>query len=180
MADLTASAGSTVQQQVAGLFDAHGASLYRFARAIVHTQEDAEDAVQRTFVRLLEHLRGNGDASNLKSWLFTVTANTCRDALRARRRWLSFGPEHDRSVAPDDGSAGEHRRALIMAARRLSARDRTLLALRSQGMSYREIAGMTGIRESSVGRLLARAVSRWQRACRQVMVKDHESMLHGH
>ena len=28
--------------------------------------------------------------------------------------------------------------------------------------------------------LLARAVSRWQRACRQVMVKDHAFMLHGH
>ena len=167
MVEPDTSTDDAVQTEVAGLFDAYGPGLYRFARAIVHDAGDAEDAVQRTFVRLLEHLRGKGDASNLKAWLFTVTANACRDALRARRRWLSWGPEHDRSVAPDEGSDGEHRRVLVAAARRLSARDRTLIALRSQGMSYREIAGMAGIREQSVGRLLARAVGRWQRACRQ-------------
>jgi DNA-directed RNA polymerase specialized sigma24 family protein len=39
-----------------------------------------------------------------------------------------------------------------------------LLALKAQGLSYRQIAAATGIRETSVGRLLARAMSRWQRA----------------
>jgi DNA-directed RNA polymerase specialized sigma24 family protein len=39
-----------------------------------------------------------------------------------------------------------------------------LLSLRANGLSYREIAGATGIREASVGRLLARAVERWKKA----------------
>ncbi len=180
MIDPDGSTNDSVQREVAGLFDAHGAALYRFARAILHDGDAAEDAVQRAFLRLLEHLRGKGDATNLKSWLFTVTANACRDALRARRRWLSFGPEHDRGVAPDDLSAGERIVQLRAAASRLHRRDRVLLALRAGGMSYREIAAAAGIREQSVGKLLARAVSRWQRECRHVMVKDHELLLHGH
>ncbi len=174
------STDAAIEQEVTSLFDQWGAGLYRFARAIVHDPGDAEDAVQLTFVRLLEHLRRHGDTTNLKAWLFTVTANACRDALRARRRFLSWGPEHDRGVEPETGERADDRRLLLAAARRLSARDRTLLALRSQGMSYRQIAEITGLREQSVGRLLARAVTRWQRACRQAMVKGHEFMLHGH
>ena len=45
------------------------------------------------------------------------------------------------------------------ALRRLSDRDRLLLALRAQELSYRDIAVAARIRPSSVGRLLARA--RW-------------------
>jgi RNA polymerase sigma-70 factor (ECF subfamily) len=180
MAEATTSGGDAVQRQIEALFDAYGASLYRFARAVVHRPEDAEDAVQRAFVRLLEHLRRGGDASNLKSWLFTVTANACRDELRARRRFLPWAPEHDRPVAPDDGSRDEQRRMLEEAARRLSPRDRMLIALRAQGSSYREIGAIAGIREQSVGRLLSRAVGRWQRACRLKMVTNDEYLLHGH
>jgi DNA-directed RNA polymerase specialized sigma24 family protein len=36
--------------------------------------------------------------------------------------------------------------------------------LKVQGLSYRDIAVAAGIREVSVGRLLARALARWQRA----------------
>jgi len=44
---------------------------------------------------------------------------------------------------------------------RLPERDRLLLLLRAQGLSYREIADAARIRPASVGRLLARAVDRW-------------------
>ena len=47
----------------------------------------------------------------------------------------------------------------------LPARDRLLLALRAQELSYRDIAVAAGIRPSSVGRLLARALDRWGQAC---------------
>jgi DNA-directed RNA polymerase specialized sigma24 family protein len=43
----------------------------------------------------------------------------------------------------------------------LPPRDRLLLLLRAQGLSYRDIAAAAGIRPTSVGRLLARAVDRW-------------------
>ncbi len=168
------------RHEIEALFDATGPALYRFARAVVGNGADAEDAVQEAFVRLLGHLRRAGDRTNLEGWLFTVAANACRDRLRRRRRWLPWGPEHEGRAEPDEGLADERRRLLGAAAGRLTARDRTLLALRAQGSSYREIAGITGIREQSIGRLLARAVSRWRRACREVMGSDHEHVPDGH
>ncbi len=148
------------------LFGEYGADLYRFARVLLHGDEDAQDAVQTAFVRLIEHLARDGDRSNLRAWLFTVTANACRDQLRSRRRWIPWAHEHERALvtAPPEPDTAPDTRAALALLGRLPARDRLLLGLRAQGLSYREIAAAAGVRETSVGQLLARAAARWRRA----------------
>jgi RNA polymerase sigma-70 factor (ECF subfamily) len=147
---------------VRDLFDAHGAAVYRFAAVLLRHHQDAEDVVQETFLKLLRHLEMGGDTSNIRGWLFTVAAHAARDRQRRRGRWVAWLPIHDRSVAPaalpdENGRLKSARDAL----RQLPERDRLLLLLRAQGLSYRDIAAATGIRPTSVGRLLARAVDRW-------------------
>ena len=149
--------------EVLRLFSAHGTALYRFCRGTLENASDAEDIVQDTFVKLIQHLQSGGDRSNLRAWLFAVAANACRDRARGRMRWLPWRAELDRrAVAPVD--IPPDRRRLLAALEALAARDRLLLSLRAQGLSYREMAAATGIAEQSVGRLLARAVDRWRRA----------------
>jgi RNA polymerase sigma-70 factor (ECF subfamily) len=152
-------------EEAAALFELHGAALFRFARVLLHHSEDAEDVVQTAFLRLMEHLARGGDRSNLKAWLFTVAANLSRDRLRGRRRWLPWTSELDVGPAVTDPllETGDPQQMFLAAARRLSPRDRLLLALRTQGLSYREIAHAAGIRPASVGQLLARALARWRR-----------------
>src|SRR5689334_2866469 len=150
------------------LFDAHGTAVYRFAAVLVRHHQDAEDVVQETFLKLLRHLEAGGDASNLRGWLFTVAAHAARDRQRRRGRWLPWRPEHDAAVDPavladEDGRLRSARTAL----RHLPERDRLLLALRAQGLSYREIAAAASIQPASVGRLLARAAARWADAVRK-------------
>jgi RNA polymerase sigma-70 factor, ECF subfamily len=148
------------------LFREHGAAVYRFAVALLRHHQDAEDVVQETFLKLLRHLGASGSTENIRGWLFTVAVRALRDRQRRRSRWIPWGPDHERAVAParlpdEDGRLGLLRDALL----RLSRRDRLLLALRAQGLSYHEIAAAAGIRFSSVGRLLARAVDRCEHAC---------------
>jgi len=143
------------------LFEEHGAALYRFCRVTLGRGDEADDVVQETFLKLLQHLEQRGDRSNLRGWLFTVAANACRDRLRSRLRWLPWRVELDTRVVEAVDDRPELRAARV-ALRTLAPRDRLLLSLRAQGLSYREIAAATGIRESSVGRLLARAVARWR------------------
>jgi RNA polymerase sigma-70 factor (ECF subfamily) len=151
------------------LFQEHGTALYRFCRGVLHYADDAEDVVQETFLKLLDHLQHGGDRRNLKSWLFTVAANACRDRTRWRLRWLPWNAERDdRTVEPievrlktDTTEADRARKAF----RVLAPRDRLLLSLKAQGLSYRDIAVASGIREQSVGRLLARALDRWRKQC---------------
>jgi RNA polymerase sigma-70 factor (ECF subfamily) len=167
--DSSSSAAVDPQAETLRLFQEHGAPLYRFCRGALHHTGDAEDVVQETFLKLLDHLQHGGDRRNLKSWLFTVAANGCRDRTRWRLRWLPWNAERDdRTVdpievrlKPDTTEADRARSAF----RALAARDRLLLSLRAQGLSYRDIAAASGIREQSVGRLLARALDRWRKRC---------------
>jgi RNA polymerase sigma-70 factor (ECF subfamily) len=144
------------------LFEAHGAAIYRFAAVLLKHPQDAEDCVQETFLKLLRHLEAGGDTSNIRGWLFTVAAHAARDRQRGRLRWIPWLPVHDRQVPPaplpdEDGRLARARAALAT----LAPRDRLLLALRAQGLSYRDIASAAGIKPSSVGQLLARALERW-------------------
>ena len=154
------------QRRVLKLFREHGAALHRFALVLVRHPQDAEDVVQEAFLKLLRHLRDGGDESNLRGWLFTVAAHAGRDRLRSRRRWIAWGPAHEERVVPEpladeDGRLAAARRAMSG----LRERDRLLLGLRGQGLSYREIAAAAGLKPASVGRLLARALQRWGKAC---------------
>ena len=147
------------------LFEEHGPALYRFALVFMRHREDAEDVLQETFLKLLSHLQAGRPGTNLRGWLFTVAAHACRDRLRRRSRWLPWSEEHDVPVEPppladEDGRLHAVRSAMA----RLSPRDRLLVALRAQGLSYAEIADASGMRRTSVGRLLARALQRWERA----------------
>jgi RNA polymerase sigma-70 factor, ECF subfamily len=154
------------------LFRQHGAAVYRFAVVLLRHQQDAEDVVQETFLKLLRHLGAGGSTENIRGWLFTVAAHAARDRQRLRARWLPWGPDHEGVIelpaADEDGRA----RMLRGALRQLPARDRLLLALRAQDLSYRDIAAAAGIRFSSVGRLLARAVDRCRRACARQGLAD--------
>jgi DNA-directed RNA polymerase specialized sigma24 family protein len=86
---------------------------------------------------------------------------------------MPWSSDHEAAISPpglpdEDGRVQLLREAL----QRLSTRDRLLLALRAQDLSYREIAAAAGIRLSSVGRLLARAVDRCERACANQVLAD--------
>jgi RNA polymerase sigma-70 factor (ECF subfamily) len=153
------------RQVVLALFQEHGAAVFRFALVLLRNPQDAEDVVQETYLKLLNHLQAGGDRTNLRGWLFTVAAHACRDRIRRRARWIPWTSTNDRPVQPPSLPDEDGRiRAVRDAMQRLGARDRLLLALRAQGLSYREIADAAGLRPASVGRLLARAVGRWQRA----------------
>ena len=158
-------ASLTPAQAAQELFRQHGAAVYRFAVALLRHHQDAEDVVQETFLKLLRHLGAGGGTENIRGWLFTVAAHALRDRQRRRVRWMPWSEHHEGIVGPpqlrdEDGRVSKLRDAL----QRLPARDRLLLVLRSQDLSYRDIAAATGIRVTSVGRLLARAIERCERA----------------
>jgi RNA polymerase sigma factor (sigma-70 family) len=157
----------SLQQEAMCLFAEHGAALYRFCLFTLRQRQDAEDVVQDTFLKLLQHLERGADRTTLRSWLFTVAANGCRDRYRRRARWLPWSAGLDRRDTAADAelvcAQDEQRTALLQATRALRPRDRLLLMLRVQGLSYREIATAADIAETSVGTLLARALARWKR-----------------
>src|SRR6476620_1331776 len=49
-------------------------------------RQDAEDAAQETFVRVLKNLHRWDEAREFQPWLLTIAGNRCRTALSSRRR----------------------------------------------------------------------------------------------
>ena len=67
------------------LLDEHRDDVYRFLVASLG-REDADDCFQETFISALRAYPRLRDASNLRSWLFTIAHRKAIDAHRARSR----------------------------------------------------------------------------------------------
>jgi RNA polymerase sigma factor (sigma-70 family) len=67
------------------LLDEHRDDVYRFLVASLG-REEADDCFQETFIAALRAYPRLRNASNLRSWLFTIAHRKAIDAHRARRR----------------------------------------------------------------------------------------------
>jgi RNA polymerase sigma-70 factor (ECF subfamily) len=79
----------------------HGKFLWSLTYRMTGSAADAEDIVQDTFVRALEHPPARADQP-LRPWLVKVAVNRARDVLRARRRRRYIGPWLPSPVPTDD------------------------------------------------------------------------------
>lgn len=148
------------------LFERHYARLVRFLYRRLGDRDRAEDLAQEAFVRLLSHRPRRPE-----SWLYAVAANLARDeargtARRARHLRALEGEWSERSAEAPDAAldAGAAVTEVRAALDRLGERDRTILLLRAEGLSYREVAAALGVAATSVGPLLGRAQRRFLRA----------------
>lgn len=151
---------------VRAAFDEHAEALFRYVARLTGDSDIAADVVQETFTRLLT--RPPRRPGPLKPWIFTVATNLARDdgRERARRRRLTLRHEGRQPVgdAPDDPETAAVRNDLRDRVRsalaELPERDRSVLLLRENGFSHREIARAVGTTEKSVGTLIVRALNK--------------------
>ena len=126
-------------------------TLFRAALAILGDVQEAEDAVQETYLRYLEKRPELRDENHEKAWLLKVTANRCKSVLRQRRRHPAV-ELLDVYPAPDNGS-----RELVEAILALPANQRAAVHLfYYEGYSTEEIAGILGQRPGTVRSHLSR------------------------
>ena len=158
---------SDAAEQVVRLFDEARPGLFRYLRWLGSTPEEADDAVQETFLRLHTHLRTGRSQENLRAWVFRVAGNLIRDERKSGRRRLTqpMETELERAESWADPGAGpeqmvlaeESARRLRAAIGRLPAVEQECLALRGEGFRYREIGGILGIGTATVADVLRRA-----------------------
>ena len=72
----------TEDEQLAAEFQAHRPYLHAIAFRVLGSDADADDAVQKAWLRLAR--TGGGGIEDLRGWLTTVTGRICLDTLRRR------------------------------------------------------------------------------------------------
>jgi RNA polymerase sigma-70 factor, ECF subfamily len=148
----------------------HLDSAFNLARWLTRDDQEAQEIVQEAFVRALRFFGGyrGGDG---KSWLLAIVRNTCFDRMR-RERPSELTTEFDEEVhgveqdMPGPEAAlmiAEDARAVSQALEEIPLEFREVLVLREiEGLSYKEIAGVTGHPIGTVMSRLARARRRMQ------------------
>ncbi|MBV9494259.1 MAG: RNA polymerase sigma factor [Acidobacteria bacterium] len=154
------------------IYDRYSGRIYNFAFRFLKNSEAAEDATQEVFVKMLKHANQfHGDAK-LSTWLFSITANWCRDYLRKADNKAKEAEEVLISLpAPSDEAPDrtlEQRENEARVQRALSAltpeQREAILLSRYQGLSYAEIAQIAGCSEGAVKTRVFRAMETLKKA----------------
>jgi RNA polymerase sigma-70 factor (ECF subfamily) len=150
------------------LFEQHWDGVHRLLARLVGDAHLAGDLAQEVFVQLYRQ-PPDADGAPLRAWLYRVALNRGYNLLRADRRRRSREDAVARDPSAQLTGAGpdvalidaanraEERDAVRRTLARLRERQRDCLILRSEGLSYAEIAAAVGVAPGSVGTLLARA-----------------------
>jgi RNA polymerase sigma-70 factor (ECF subfamily) len=156
----------------AELVDRFGPLVFgRFVRQL-NDRQDAEDLTQEVFLRLYRHRKRYQPSAKFATWLFHITQNVARNALRSRRRH----PSVRMSLVDREHILGEcflserceppsrrlERRELAdtvrAAVRGLAGRQRTALVLHQfQDLTYAEVARELDMTPKAAKSLLYRA-----------------------
>ena len=158
---------ATFEQQVLPHLDA----AYNLARWLTRNPHDADDIVQEAFLRAFRFFPGfrGGDG---RAWLLKIVRNTCFTWLHANRPLQDatefdedFFPTDTRGSNPEDIALQNDSRAhLRKALEGLPASFREVIILRElEGLTYREIAEITGMPVGTVMSSLSRARGRLRR-----------------
>jgi RNA polymerase sigma-70 factor (ECF subfamily) len=135
----------------------HGGRMQGVARRLLGSRSDAEDAVQRAFMKCFTAARAYRPEWAVSTWLYRILANVCFDEIRRRRA----RPEVNEAPPPrgrPDGTA--ERIDIDRALAKVADEARALIILRyAEGLSYRELARVRGIKVNTVKSQLARGKS---------------------
>ncbi len=133
------------------LYETHKQMVFRLALSYTKSIPDAEDICQAAFLKLLEH-RHTVTPGKEKAWLATVTANLCRDLLRARKAHPTDAlEEHIPFGSPEESE-------LFQAVMALGKKERTAVYLHYyEGYTTAEIGKILGVSRSAITTRLAQA-----------------------
>lgn len=146
------------------LYDAHVDNLYRFLRQFSRDDHEAEDWVQRTFIKAFERIGSFDGRSKVSTWLFAIGLNEMRSDRR-RAAILAFEPVEDAQTASPDDHAEKFQWEDLMKGwlSQLDEVKRAVFLLAEvEGYSHAEIAELLNIKESTSRTILTRT-KQWLR-----------------
>ena len=152
------------------LCERHRDEIFRYARALLANQADAEDATQEVLLRLWRRLP-RLNPFNLRAWLLQTTRYYCLDQIRRRSHAAAPLPLEDAALdnQPDEFAvnpslAADSRLRLEQARQALLTLPENLRSVfvlyEVNGLRYREIAATLGLPVNSVKVYLSRARER--------------------
>ncbi|HEY0038835.1 MAG TPA: sigma-70 family RNA polymerase sigma factor [Longimicrobium sp.] len=150
------------------LVERYSPRLLRIAQGYAESQDDAEDLLQRAWVRIYQKRGGYRGEGSLLGWMASVVRSTCvsagRSAHRHGRTPVDPDTRRDPARSPEQELVSAEIAAAVWGALdSLTARQRDVVVLRLiEGLSVRETASRLGCAEGTVNATLHAALARLQ------------------
>jgi len=144
------------------LYERHADRVFAYCAYHLRDRNEAEDALQTTFMHALRALQRGVVPEIELAWLLSIARNVCLTCGHTNRRRgqveVARDPHVLQEVSPGRECEGEELFRLQEALEAMPERERRAILLREwQGLSYREIAADLGLSQSAVETLIFRA-----------------------
>lgn len=150
--------------------------IFTLAYRMLGNAEDARDAAQESLIKIYNNIHKCQNAKSFKSWISTITNNTCIDELRRRKKKRE--DSLSRIIETEDGEtvlqfesdepgpeetllSMEKQERIQTAINKLPPKYKLLIVMRDiNGLSYEELAETAGLSMGTVKSRLSRARAR--------------------
>jgi RNA polymerase sigma-70 factor (ECF subfamily) len=145
-----------------GLYERHGDRIHSYCLHQLGSREEAEDAVQTTFMNAFGALRKGVVPESEGAWLFKIAENVCLSRRRSSWRRARIESPADFGVIEEVVAGPDSRRDELIgienALAAMPTQQRRAILLREwHGLSYREIATEIDVTQAAVETLIFRA-----------------------
>ncbi|MCL6275116.1 RNA polymerase sigma factor [Muricauda sp. 2012CJ35-5] len=164
--------------------------VFNTCLSFVPNQEDAEDIAQEVFVEVFHSISKFKGDSKLSTWIYRISVNKCLEFIRKKNTKKRFGfmQSITGNLIPMDRSSyftvfdhpgivlenKERSEMLFLAINKLPEAQRVVFTLNKiDGLSYKEVSGITGKSVSSIESLLFRARRNLQKILENYYKNDH-------
>lgn len=159
--------------EFARLVETYYTPIYRLALKMLAHEQDAEDVLQTTFLKALQHIGNFEGRSSLSTWLYRIAANEALMLLRRKRPEVSIDEEPDEAdsslpmpeqftdwccLPEQEFATTEAKKQLDRAIQKLPEKLRIVFLLRDiEGLSIKETGEALNLTETAVKTRLLRA-----------------------
>ena len=173
---------SGCQESFGLLFRKYHSTVLQVARRIMVNEQDAEDAVQEIFARVMGRIGQFRYEASFSSWLKVLATNVCRDMLRKKNRHPTESLEYlcadgDTKITTVPSSISQEEELIMKELledlqekiSRLKKQHQKLIILRYiDGLSYKRIAELVGCSQTQVKSRLHQARKKLRSVCQDL------------
>jgi RNA polymerase sigma-70 factor (ECF subfamily) len=148
---------SETEKEFAQIVREHKTTIYTVCYMFSKDKEEVEDLFQDILIALWQGLDSFRGESNIRSWIYRISLNTCISAERKRRRRRE-STRLDMNINLFSDTDEDSRQAQMLRERigKLGVFDRAIILLWLENLSYEEIGAIVGITAKNVSVRLVR------------------------
>ncbi len=132
------------------------ATIYTVCYMFSKDKEEVADLFQEVLINLWNGRKGFRGDSNMKTWIYRISLNTCITMERKKRKTPTIPLTMDIDLYEDTDTDSRQVQQLYRRINKLEHFDRALILLWLENMSYDEIAAVLGITPKNVSVRLVR------------------------